>query len=62
MGERIIASFIEVDAGPLMKARGELNAVMEASGGPKLTVNDFILKAVVTAATKVPAVNASFTT
>jgi pyruvate dehydrogenase E2 component (dihydrolipoamide acetyltransferase) len=52
--------FIEVDAGPLMKARSELNAVTEASGGPKLTVNDFVLKAVVAAAVKVPAVNASF--
>jgi pyruvate dehydrogenase E2 component (dihydrolipoamide acetyltransferase) len=51
---------IEVDAGPLMQLRSELNAASEASGGPKLTVNDFILKAVVAAAQKVPAVNASF--
>ena len=51
---------IEVDAGPLMKARQELNAVTEASGGPKFTVNDFVLKAVVGAAQGVPAVNASF--
>jgi pyruvate dehydrogenase E2 component (dihydrolipoamide acetyltransferase) len=51
---------IEVDAAPLMKARGELNAVTEASGGPKFTVNDFVLKAVIAAAVKVPAVNASF--
>jgi len=51
---------IEVDAGPLMKFRGEANAASEASGAPKLTVNDFILKAVVAAAVKVPAVNASF--
>ncbi len=51
---------IEVDAAPLMKARAELNAVTEASGGPKFTVNDFVLKAVVSAAVKVPAVNASF--
>jgi len=69
IAERLLASktqlphfylHIEVDAGPLMKARGELNAVMEATGGPKLTVNDFVLKAVVAAAVKVPAVNASF--
>lgn len=52
---------IEVDAAPLMKLRSEANAASEAAGGPKLTVNDFILKAVVTAAAKVPAVNASFT-
>lgn len=52
---------IEVDAAPLMKLRSEANAASEAAGGPKLTVNDFILKAVVAAAVKVPAVNASFT-
>ena len=69
IAERLLASkttiphfylHIEVDAGPLMKARAELNAVTEVSGGPKFTVNDFILKAVVSAAVKVPAVNASF--
>lgn len=69
IAERLLASktqlphfylHIEVDAGPLMKARAELNAVTEASGGPKFTVNDFVLKAVVLAAVKVPAVNASF--
>lgn len=51
---------IEVDAGPLMKLRADLNSAFEAAGGPKLTVNDFVLKAVVAAAAKVPAVNASF--
>lgn len=51
---------IEVDAGPLMKFRGEANVASEAAGASKLTVNDFILKAVVAAAVKVPAVNASF--
>ena len=51
---------IEVDAGPLMKFRAEANAASEAVGGAKLTVNDFVLKAVVAAAVKVPAVNASF--
>ena len=51
---------IEVDAAPLMKLRAEANAAAEASGGAKLTVNDFVLKAVVTAAQKVPQVNASF--
>jgi pyruvate dehydrogenase E2 component (dihydrolipoamide acetyltransferase) len=69
IAERLLASktqlphfylHIEVDAGPLMKARAELNAVTEATGGPKFTVNDFVLKAVVSAAAKVPAVNASF--
>jgi pyruvate dehydrogenase E2 component (dihydrolipoamide acetyltransferase) len=52
---------IEVDAGPLMKFRAQANAASEASGGPKFTVNDFVLKAVIAAAVKVPAVNASFT-
>jgi pyruvate dehydrogenase E2 component (dihydrolipoamide acetyltransferase) len=51
---------LEVDAGPLMKMRAQLNAGSEAAGGPKLTVNDFILKAVVAAAVKVPSVNAAF--
>lgn len=69
IAERLLASktqlphfylHIEVDAGPLMKLRAQLNAANEAAGGPKLTVNDFILKAVVSAAVKVPAVNASF--
>ncbi|HEY3897582.1 MAG TPA: pyruvate dehydrogenase complex dihydrolipoamide acetyltransferase [Chthoniobacter sp.] len=51
---------IEVDAAPLMKLRGEANTASEAAGGPKFTVNDFVLKAVIAAAVKVPAVNASF--
>lgn len=52
---------IEIDAAPLMAFRASANAASEAAGGPKLTVNDFVLKAVVVAATRVPAVNASFT-
>lgn len=69
IAERLLASktqlphfylHIEVDAGPLMTMRAQLNAASEAAGGPKLTVNDFILKAVIAAAVKVPAVNASF--
>ncbi len=51
---------IEVDCGVLMDLRTKANAANEASGGPKLTVNDFMLKAVVSAVQKVPAVNASF--
>jgi pyruvate dehydrogenase E2 component (dihydrolipoamide acetyltransferase) len=43
-----------------MKLRAEANANAEANGGAKLTVNDFVLKAVVAAAQKVPAVNAAF--
>jgi pyruvate dehydrogenase E2 component (dihydrolipoamide acetyltransferase) len=51
---------IEVDAGPLMSARAELKAGGEGSDTAKITVNDFILKASVDAAVKVPKVNASF--
>ena len=51
---------IEVDAGELVRLRMHLNEHLEKSGEGKLTYNDFILKAVVTAATKVPRVNASF--
>jgi pyruvate dehydrogenase E2 component (dihydrolipoamide acetyltransferase) len=51
---------IEVDAGPIMALRQEINAGTEKSGGNKYTVNDFILKAVATAAGQVRAVNASF--
>ncbi len=51
---------IEVDAGPLMKMRAELNAGADPASGVKLTVNDFVLKAVVAAAVKVPATNSAF--
>jgi pyruvate dehydrogenase E2 component (dihydrolipoamide acetyltransferase) len=51
---------IEVDAGELMRIRSEVNADAEKAGLAKLTVNDFILKAAVVAAARVPKVNASF--
>jgi pyruvate dehydrogenase E2 component (dihydrolipoamide acetyltransferase) len=51
---------VEIDAGPLMSARAELKAGGEGSDTAKITVNDFILKASVDAAVKVPKVNASF--
>lgn len=51
---------IEVNAGPLMKLRAEVNAAAQSAGASNLTVNDFVLKAVIAAAVKVPAVNASF--
>jgi pyruvate dehydrogenase E2 component (dihydrolipoamide acetyltransferase) len=50
---------IEVDASALIKLRGELNALGEQPGN-KISVNDFILKAVASAVTEVPKVNASF--
>lgn len=51
---------IEVDAGPILALRAQINAGAEKTGGNKYTVNDFILKAVAGAAAQVPAVNASF--
>lgn len=51
---------IEVDAGELLRLRGQINEALEKAGAGKLTINDFILKAAVMAATKVPRVNASF--
>lgn len=51
---------IEIDAGPLMAARAELKSAGEKTDTARITVNDFILKASVQAALKVPKVNASF--
>ena len=51
---------IEVNAAPLMEARAELKAAGEGSDTAKITVNDFVLKAAVMAAVKVPKVNAMF--
>src|SRR6476619_6588539 len=69
IAERLVASKgpvphfylnIEVDAGPLMNARAELKSAGEKSDSSKITVNDFVLKAAVDAAVKVPKANASF--
>jgi len=51
---------IEVDAAELMRIRAEINIDAEKAGQPKFTINDFILKAAVVAASHVPKVNASF--
>jgi pyruvate dehydrogenase E2 component (dihydrolipoyllysine-residue acetyltransferase) len=51
---------IDVNAGPLMAAREELKSAGEGADAAKITVNDFVLKAAVQAAVKVPRVNASF--
>ena len=69
IAERLVASKgpvphfylnIEIDAGPLMAARAELKSAGEGSDSAKITVNDFVLKAAVEAAVKVPKANASF--
>jgi pyruvate dehydrogenase E2 component (dihydrolipoamide acetyltransferase) len=51
---------IDINAGPLMEAREELKSAGEGADAAKITVNDFVLKAAVLAAVKVPRVNASF--
>jgi pyruvate dehydrogenase E2 component (dihydrolipoamide acetyltransferase) len=51
---------IELDAAPLMAFRKQINQANEATGGHKYTVNDFIMKAAVSAAVAEPRVNASF--
>jgi pyruvate dehydrogenase E2 component (dihydrolipoamide acetyltransferase) len=51
---------IDIDAGPLMAARAELKSAGEGAEESKITVNDFVLKAAVEAAAKVPRANASF--
>jgi pyruvate dehydrogenase E2 component (dihydrolipoamide acetyltransferase) len=69
IAERLLASkttiphfylTISVDAGPLMAFRTELNEKSTKTGGPKFTVNDFVVKAIVSAAAKVSEINASF--
>ncbi len=52
---------VEVDAGPLLALRAQLNTGL-ADDGIKLSVNDFILKASAEALRKVPAVNCSWET
>src|SRR5437868_3728032 len=51
---------IDINAAPLMEAREELKSAGEGADAAKITVNDFVLKAAVQAALKVPRVNASF--
>jgi pyruvate dehydrogenase E2 component (dihydrolipoamide acetyltransferase) len=69
IAERLVASKgpvphfylnIEIDAGPLMNARAELKSAGEGADAAKITVNDFVLKASVEAAVRVPKANASF--
>ena len=69
IAERLVASKgpvphfylnIEIDAGPLMAARAELKSAGEGAETAKITVNDFVLKASVEAAVRVPRANASF--
>ncbi|MFZ4775741.1 MAG: dihydrolipoamide acetyltransferase family protein [Terrimicrobiaceae bacterium] len=69
IAERLLASktqiphfylSIEIDAAPLAQLRKDINAAAEASGSPKVTVNDFILLATARAAALHPKVNSAF--
>ncbi|HWH70314.1 MAG TPA: 2-oxo acid dehydrogenase subunit E2, partial [Candidatus Sulfotelmatobacter sp.] len=52
---------IEVDVAELMRLRAQLNAALEKTGqGGKFTVNDFVLRAAIMAAVRVPRANATF--
>lgn len=51
---------LEVDAAPLMELRKQVNVQAEQTHGNKYTINDFVIKAVIEATRRVPAVNASF--
>ncbi len=51
---------IEIDTEALMTLREQVNTASLANGGPKYTVNDYIMRATVLATDAVPEVNASF--
>ncbi len=50
---------IEIDA--LLAARAKINAMLEKSGGGKVSVNDMVIKAVAIALKQAPEANASYT-
>ena len=50
----------EIDAQPLISLRQQINSAAEAAGRPKITVNDFFLKATAVAVARVPQANAAF--
>ncbi|MGA2016224.1 MAG: pyruvate dehydrogenase complex dihydrolipoamide acetyltransferase [Opitutaceae bacterium] len=50
---------VEVDAGPIIELREQLNTALEKEG-VKLSVNDFVLKGAAEALRRVPAVNCSW--
>ncbi|SFS32541.1 pyruvate dehydrogenase complex dihydrolipoamide acetyltransferase [Saccharopolyspora flava] len=49
-----------IDVTELLEFRGSLNERLQAAGGPKVSVNDLIVKAVATSLRANPAVNVSF--
>ena len=51
---------LEADTAPLMTMRKQVNAQSEQTHGNKYSINDFVIKAVISAAQAVPEVNAAF--
>ena len=51
---------VEVDAAPLLQLRKQVNAQAEETHGNKYSINDFIVKALINASVKQPAVNSAF--
>ena len=69
IAERLLASktriphfylSLEIDAAPLVALRKDINAAAEASGSPKVTVNDFVLLAAARAAAAHRKINSAF--
>lgn len=69
IAERLLASktqiphfylSVEIDAGSLVTLRKDINAAAEASGAPKVTVNDFVLLATARAAAAHQKINSAF--
>ena len=69
IAERLLASktqiphfylSLEIDAAPLVTLRKDINAAAEASGSPKVTVNDFVLLATARAAALHKKINSAF--
>lgn len=51
---------VEADTASLMELRKQVNSQAEQTHGNKYSVNDFVVKALINACVKVPAVNAAF--
>jgi len=51
---------LEADTAPLMTLRQQINVQSEQTHGNKYSINDFVIKAVISAVQAVPEVNASF--
>ena len=51
---------VELDVAKLLELRGQANESLTATGGGKLSINDFVLKACVECLQRVPQLNSSF--